>query len=43
MEKIVILGGGESGTGAAVLAKKKGLGVFVSDNGDIKEEYKKVL
>jgi UDP-N-acetylmuramoylalanine--D-glutamate ligase len=43
MEKIVILGGGESGTGAAVLAKKKGLGVFVSDNGEIKEEYKKVL
>jgi len=40
---LVVLGAGESGTGAAVLAKKKGVEVFVSDNGKIKEEYKKVL
>ena len=42
-KRITILGAGESGTGAAVLAKKKGFDVFVSDNGKIKEEYKKVL
>ena len=41
--KIVVLGGGESGTGAALLAKKKGFPVFVSDNGKIKEKYKSVL
>ncbi len=41
--KIVILGGGESGTGAAVLAIKKGLDVFVSDISEIKEEYRDVL
>lgn len=41
--KIIILGGGESGVGAAFLAKKKGLEVFLSDGGDIKEEYKKQL
>ncbi len=40
---IVILGAGESGTGAAVLAKKKGFEVFVSDKGIIQEKYKKVL
>lgn len=40
MEKrIVILGAGESGTGCAVLALKKGFDVFVSDNGSIKEKY----
>ena len=38
--KIVILGAGESGVGAALLAKKKGLEVFVSDRGKIKSEYK---
>ncbi len=43
MNKIVVLGAGESGTGAAVLAKKKGFDVFVSDSGKIKEVYKKVL
>jgi len=43
MKTLVVLGAGESGTGAAVLAKKKGLDVFVSDNGKIKKEYKKVL
>ena len=41
--KIVVLGGGESGFGAAYLAKKKGLDVFLSDKGVIKEEYKKLL
>ncbi|MEC5158720.1 UDP-N-acetylmuramoyl-L-alanine--D-glutamate ligase [Chryseobacterium sp. MP_3.2] len=41
--KIVVLGGGESGFGAAYLAKKKGLNVFLSDKGVIKEEYKKLL
>jgi UDP-N-acetylmuramoylalanine--D-glutamate ligase len=44
MEKrIVILGAGESGTGAAVLAKKQGFEVFVSDSGRIKETYKEIL
>ena len=41
--KIVVLGGGESGYGAAYLAKKKGLDVFLSDKGKIKEEYRKLL
>ncbi len=41
--KIVILGGGESGFGAAYLAKKKGLEVFLSDKGQIKPAYKKLL
>ncbi|MBU2651630.1 MAG: UDP-N-acetylmuramoyl-L-alanine--D-glutamate ligase [Bacteroidetes bacterium] len=40
---IVILGAGESGTGTAVLAKKKGLSAFVSDAGKIRDEYKNVL
>ena len=43
MKKIVILGGGESGTGAAVLAKKKGYEVFLSDKAEIKTKYKDVL
>ena len=41
--KVVILGGGESGVGAAILAKTKGLKVFLSDLGEIKEHYKKIL
>jgi UDP-N-acetylmuramoylalanine--D-glutamate ligase len=41
--KAVILGAGESGTGAAVLAKKLGYEVFLSDSGSIKEMYKSVL
>lgn len=41
--KIVVLGAGESGFGAAYLAKKKGMEVFVSDKGQIKEEYKTLL
>ncbi len=40
---IVILGAGESGVGAAILAKKNNLSVFVSDKGSIKEQYKKEL
>jgi len=40
---IAILGGGESGVGAALLAKKKGLVPFVSDFGKIKDKYKIVL
>ena len=44
MKKLVaILGAGESGVGAAILAQKKGYGVFVSDLGKIKEKYKNVL
>lgn len=42
-EKIVILGGGESGVGTAILAKQKKFEVFVSDFGKIKEKYKQVL
>jgi UDP-N-acetylmuramoylalanine--D-glutamate ligase len=41
--RIVILGAGESGTGAAVLARKKGMEAFISDSGIIKKEYKSVL
>jgi len=43
MKRIVILGGGESGAGAAVLAKKQGFEVFVSDLSEIKPEYKVLL
>lgn len=43
MERIVVLGAGESGTGAAVLAKAKGFDVFVSDLSKISDEYKTVL
>ncbi|WP_223265880.1 UDP-N-acetylmuramoyl-L-alanine--D-glutamate ligase [Vicingus serpentipes] len=43
MSRIAILGGGESGVGAAILAKNKGYEVFVSDKGEIKEKYKSVL
>ncbi|MFT4678080.1 MAG: UDP-N-acetylmuramoylalanine--D-glutamate ligase [Flavobacteriales bacterium] len=43
MKKLAILGGGESGTGTAILAKKKGYEVFLSDAGEIKPHYKKVL
>lgn len=41
--RIVVLGGGESGFGAAYLAKKKGLEVFLSDMGEIRENYKQLL
>ncbi len=42
-KRIVILGGGESGTGAAVLAKKQGFDVFLSDLSEIKSNYKVLL
>ena len=42
-KRLVILGAGESGTGAAVLGIKQGFEVFVSDKGLIKEKYKDVL
>ncbi len=42
-ERVVILGGGESGTGAALLAKAKGFDVFVSDSGQLKDKYRKDL
>ena len=43
IERIVILGAGESGAGAAVLAKKKGFDVFVSEVSTIKDKYKGIL
>ncbi len=43
MKRIVVLGAGESGAGAAVLAKKEGFEVFVSDMSEIKDKYKKLL
>ena len=43
MKRLVILGGGESGVGAAILGKQKGYEVFVSDIGSIAKKYKKVL
>ena len=43
MKKIAVLGGGESGVGTAILAKKKGYKVFVSDKGTIAKKYKEVL
>lgn len=43
MKRIVVLGAGESGAGAAVLAKKEGFDVFVSDMSAIKDKYKKLL
>jgi len=42
-KNIVILGAGESGTGAAVLAQKKGFDVFVSDLGTIADRFKEIL
>jgi UDP-N-acetylmuramoylalanine--D-glutamate ligase len=43
MKRIVVLGAGESGNGAAILAKKEGHDVFVSDFGQIKESYRAEL
>ena len=43
IHRLVILGGGESGVGAALLGKQKGYEVFVSDAGVIKEKYKQEL
>jgi UDP-N-acetylmuramoylalanine--D-glutamate ligase len=42
-KKIVILGAGESGAGSAVLAQKNGFDVFVSDKGQIKDNYREIL
>ncbi len=41
--EIVVLGAGESGVGVAVLAKKQGLPVFVSDKEEVSEKYRRVL
>ncbi len=43
MAFLVVLGGGESGVGTAILGQKKGFDVFVSDKGKIKDKYKDVL
>ena len=43
MKRLVILGGGESGVGTALLGKEKGYEVFVSDKGTIKMKYRDVL
>jgi UDP-N-acetylmuramoylalanine--D-glutamate ligase len=43
IKRLVILGGGESGVGTAILGKKEGYDVFVSDFGKIKEKYQNVL
>ena len=43
MARLVVLGGAESGVGAAVLAKVKGFDVFLSDSGQIKSEYAATL
>ena len=43
MSRVVVLGGAESGVGAAVLAKVKGFDVFLSDKGLIKESYVETL
>ncbi|HRN48083.1 MAG TPA: UDP-N-acetylmuramoyl-L-alanine--D-glutamate ligase, partial [Niabella sp.] len=42
-KKMIILGGGESGVGAALLAKQKGYDVFLSDAGSLKEIYRNEL
>lgn len=42
-KKLVVLGGGESGVGAAILGKDKGMDVFLSDSGTIPERYAEVL
>ena len=42
-QRLVILGGGESGVGTALLGKANGYDVFISDKGKIKEKYKQVL
>jgi UDP-N-acetylmuramoylalanine--D-glutamate ligase len=41
--KVVILGGGESGAGAAILAKSKGFEVFLSDKGQLNQKYSDIL
>ncbi len=41
--ELIILGGGESGVGSAILAQKKGFNVFLSDGGMLKDEHKQTL
>ena len=43
MKRLVVLGGGESGVGTAILAKKENFEVFLSDMGQIKDKYKQLL
>ena len=43
MERLVVLGAGESGVGTAILGKREGFEVFVSDFGKVKDRYKEVL
>jgi UDP-N-acetylmuramoylalanine--D-glutamate ligase len=43
LKRLVVIGGGESGVGAAVLAKRRGYEVFLSDKGGLKDKYKKIL
>lgn len=43
MKRLVVLGGGESGVGTAILGKQKGYRVFVTDKGELKKKYKDVL
>ncbi|MDR3061186.1 MAG: UDP-N-acetylmuramoyl-L-alanine--D-glutamate ligase, partial [Dysgonamonadaceae bacterium] len=43
LRRIVVLGGGESGAGAAVLAKEQGFDVFLSDSSEIKPKYRDIL
>ncbi len=43
MKKLILLGGGESGVGAARLAQAKGFDVFLSDNGPLGEKYRRIL
>ena len=43
MQRLVVLGGGESGVGAAILGKKQNFDVFLSDRGNIKDQYKAML
>ena len=42
-KRVVILGGGESGVGAAVLSKVKGFDTFLTDSGHLKDEYRNTL
>ena len=42
-KNLVTLGGGESGVGAAILGKEKGMNVFLSDYGTIAEKYRRML
>ena len=42
-QRLIVLGAGESGVGAAILGKAKGWDVFVSDRGQLKQEYRDVL